>query len=225
MKIKFCLPIVKSSIKEIITEIQKNPDFDFYEIWIDYLPEQPGVILDEVKNLILQFPDNLILCFRRKDGKDMKINLNERKKIIELTENLNVLVDCDIKKQKEDLEFIKNNNLKTKTIVSFHDYEKILSENETKGVISEMEKYNPTIYKIAMQCDNSENSLTMMELLLKLKKQNKKAIVIGMGNYGKITRIFGAMNGNEINFVSGSEKTASGQMTKSEMQDIINRME
>jgi 3-dehydroquinate dehydratase len=56
-----------------------------------------------------------------------------------------------------------------------------------------------------------------------LKKENKRCIILGMGEHGMITRIFGTLWGNEMVFApqTKSEASAPGQLTKQQLATIF----
>jgi 3-dehydroquinate dehydratase len=60
-------------------------------------------------------------------------------------------------------------------------------------------------------------------LLLSLKSEQKKYIILGMGEHGTITRVYGALWGNEMTFApeKEGEETAPGQLTRHEMETIL----
>lgn len=151
----------------------------------------------------------------------MKKNLQE--KIIKLLENSDNLLDLDIKNQKEELDFVRENKLGNKLMVSYHNYDKT---PELEGIINEIEKFNFSIIKIACFCNEPEDSIKLLQILLKLKRDNKKYIVLGMGDQGKIVRIYGALWGNEMNFAPTCEveKSAPGQITKKQLEEIFERI-
>jgi 3-dehydroquinate dehydratase len=65
--------------------------------------------------------------------------------------------------------------------------------------------------------------LKLLLLQQNLKAQNKKHIVLGMGEFGTITRVFGTLWGNELIYapISKGEASAPGQLTKQELENIF----
>lgn len=229
MKIKYCLPIIKSSKGEVLQIILHNLDgYDFFEVWLDYIED-----LDEdfIKSLINKFKDKLILLLRRRDLEKGKLSNDLKSKIIELLEGSVSILDLDIVDQKDDLEFLRKNKSSIKKIVSYHNYGETPPLERLEKIIGEMRKFNPDIFKISTFCKNERDSLKLLNLLLILKKQNeqvfsnrnKKFIILGMGEQGLITRIFGAVWGNAFNFapIGLKERSAEGQLTKRQLENIL----
>lgn len=221
MKIKYCLPIIKSSKEEVLQEILQNIDnYDFFEVWLEYIE---GLDINFIEILLNKFNDKLILLFRRQNLERGKLSVDLRREIIKLLDSSDSLLDLDIFDQKEDLEFINQSNLRIKKIVSYHNYEQTPTLDELQKITEEMDKFNPTILKVSTFCQNKEDGLKLLSLILMLKKNNKKFIVLGMGAERLITRIFGALWGNEFNFapIDLKEKSAEGQLTKRQLENIL----
>lgn len=221
MKIKYCLPIIKSSKEEVLQEILQNLDsYDFFEVWLDYIE---GLDKNFIEILFNKFNDKLILLFRRQNLEKGQLSVDLKREIVNLLNGSENLLDLDIFDQKEDLEFINQNNLNVKKIVSYHNYEQTPALDELQKITEEMDKFNPDILKVSTFCQNKEDSIKLLNLILLLKKGNKKFIVLGMGAEGLITRIFGAFWGNELNFapIDLKEKSAEGQLTKKQMENIL----
>lgn len=224
MKTKLCLPITKQSTQEILTMLRNNMDnFDMAEIYLDYIAEPISLIKNLINDVVKQYPNKIILVFRRIDKNQLQLTLEQRQIIINFCNDKKVYLDFDIYAQKEELHYINVNNLSISLITSFHDYKKTPRTSSLVKVIDEMSLYNPAVYKIATYCETPKDALHLMHLLLDLREQNKKTIVLGMGNNGKITRVFCALYGNEITYAPETmgEQSAQGQLTRSELEKIV----
>ncbi len=205
---------------KVLSEIKKYPSYDFYEIWLDYLED-----LDEIfiEYLISQHGKKLILLLRRNNLEIPKLSLQIRQKVMRLLANKKVFLDLDIS-QKEELSFIKQEKLHIQLLCSYHNYKETPGEKSLTDILAIMKKQNPVIYKIATFCNDENDAICLMKLLVKLKSQDQQYIILGMGKFGTITRIAGAIWGNAINFVPNTKKEASapGQLTKNETEIIYN---
>jgi 3-dehydroquinate dehydratase-1 len=223
MKIKYCLPIIKNTKQEVLEMVQNNNDYDFFEVWLDYI-----IDLDEafVKQILSEFQEKLIILFRRQDNEEIQMSLDKRKSILSFLENTSALLDLDITIQQEELDYLKESNLNIQTIVSYHNYDETPSHEELKKIVEEMTFYHPTILKFATLCQDESDALQLLELLLDMKKQEKKYIVLGMGEKGIVTRIFGTLWGNEMIFApkEKNESSAPGQLTKMQLENIFNSL-
>src|SRR3989344_5175296 len=186
MNIRYCLPIVKNKKEKIVAIIKNNQDYSYFELWLDYIKD---LDVELVKQLADQMGEKLILVFRRKNLEAVQLNSKKRQEIISLLNNSLALLDLDIFNQKEELEYIRANDLKIKTIISYHNYDQTPED----------------------------------EKLYAMKEKHVKCIILGMGNFGMVTRIFGSIWGNEMIFapITKPEESAEGQLTKKQLEKIF----
>lgn len=220
MKINYCLPIIKKNQDEILQMIEENKsDYQYFEIWLDYLDNLDEAFLTRVSTLL---QDRLIVLFRRQNLEPITMPLQRRLDTLALLSRFTSMVDLDIS-QKEELAYIAKIASKPQLILSYHNYQETPSYKAIDEVIKEMEPYHPRIYKIATECQNEDDAFRLMQVLRYLKKQNKKHIVLGMGKFGTITRVFGTLWGNEMIFAPKTleEQSAEGQLTKADLEKIF----
>lgn len=218
-KAKYCLPIIKASKKEVLKSLNTK-GFDFYEVWLDYIKD-----LDEefVVKIAKKLKGKLIFVFRRQNLEPIKLTIERRKNLISLLSKYQNYLDLDFLTQHEELEYFRESSTNLKLILSYHNYKETPKFDYFISLIAKMKRYNPDIYKYATFCQTENNVLILLELILKLKEQKLKYIILGMGEIGKITRIIGGIWGNEINFSPQNleEKSAKGQLTKKSLELIF----
>lgn len=221
MKIKYCLPIFKKTRQEVFDQISENPDYDFYEIWLSYLED---LDTDFVWKISDQYNGKLIFLIRKQNLEKSDLEKELKEKIIKLLETSDNFLDLDINDQKKELDFVKSEKLNNKLIVSYHNYKET---PELGKIAEELEKYDGEIFKVSTFCNDEEDSLKLLTLLMSFKSKGKKFIILGMGEKGKIVRICSALWGNEMNFVpiEEKEKSASGQLTREKMEKILEELE
>lgn len=218
---KYCLPIIKNSKEKVLQEIlQDKNNYNFYEVWLDYITDIDNTF---IKNLKDKLGEKLIVVFRRQNPEMIKMSKDQRLKIISALKNSQSIIDLDISEQKDDLDYLKNEGLKINTIISYHNYLKTPEDRKLKEIIDTINLYNPTILKIATKCNNLKDALRLLELLLDIRGGNVKFIVLGMGELGVITRIFGTLWGNEMIFApkNTTEASAPGQLTKEQLEKVF----
>ena len=221
-KNKYCLPIIKSKSSQVMSLIKETcGQFDYFEIWLDYIRDLNLDFINDLKN---QFGDKLIFLFRRQNLETPKMGFKKRKDIMDAISKTDCFLDLDIS-QKKELVYLKKNS-RTKLVLSYHNYNETPDDEKLKEIISLMKKNNPDIYKISTFCKSDSDAIRLIDLLSKLKKDNLKCIVLGIGQNGIITRIAGALLGNEINFAPLSliDKSASGQLTKPQLENILKKI-
>ncbi len=224
MSPKYCLPVIKSQKADVLKAIDNNlEDYSCFEVWLDYIED-----LDEdfIRQLTQDLNDKLIVLFRRQNLEPIVMNLQKRLSILSALHNSQTLVDLDVRTQTAELNHIGEKGLEIKTIVSYHDYEQTPSAVQLQAIIDTMDEYQPAIYKLATLCNSQEDSLRLLRQLLELKAKGFRAIVLGMGEFGAITRVFGALWGNEMTFAPNkkAEQSAPGQLTRSQLQTILTEL-
>jgi len=220
MKINYCLPIINKNKNEILQIIADYKNvYHYFEVWLDYVEN-----VDEkfIKKLMTLVPKKLIILFRRKNLELTRMNLAKRQAIILLISNAHTYLDLDLSQQ-EEINFIKTNNINCKLIISYHNYRETPDDEILQEIIKEMTEVKPLIYKLATYCKSEADALHLLQLQSILKKRGKKHIILGMGKFGTITRVYGTLWGNEMIFapIDKNEESAPGQMTKKELKKIF----
>lgn len=224
MTIKYCLPIIKNSKAEVLQEILQNIDsYDFFEVWVDYIED---INEQFVQGLIDRFGEKLIVVLRRQNLDKLRMNKDKKLKILSTLENSQAMLDLDIYDQKAELDRLKTNRANVKTIISYHNYLETPNDNKLKKIIGTMKIYNPAIFKIATQCNSPKDGLRLLNMLLKMQEANVRSIILGMGQFGVITRIFGTILGNVMTFApnNSSQLSAPGQLTKGQLETIFREL-
>ena len=222
MRYKYCLPIIQESDDEVQKIISENlDDFDYYEVWLDYIEKLDFSFVDR---LAKQLGERLVIVFRRQHLEKIRMPSEKRKGILEMLRSTAVLVDLDIGQQADELRHAKMLGLRT--IASYHDYNQTPTDVQLAAVVAKMERYSPAIYKLATMCKSQEDSLRLLQLLIKLKAQGKAVVVLGMGELGASSRVLGTLWGNEMTFapVTDAGKSAPGQLTKEQMETIFKEL-
>lgn len=218
---KYCLPIIRTDKTSVMTSITDSlADYTYFEVWLDYVAN-----VDEafVQQLVKLLQGKLIILFRRQNLEPITMEFQRRVNILNTLSNTSVFVDLDVTTQAAELQHIHEHNLTVNTILSYHNYQNTPGPVQLTEIIDIMKGYQPTVYKLATYCKNQEDGLWLMQLLLRLKARGLRVIILGMGEQGTITRIFGTLWGNEMTFapLSHAEQSAPGQLTKSQLETIF----
>jgi 3-dehydroquinate dehydratase type I len=224
MRIAYCLPIIKTSQAEVLEAIAGNDqDYAYFEVWLDYVDRVDDAF---IKQLIDTLNGRLVILFRRQNLEDIKMELDARLAILGLLKGTDVLVDLDVTTQAAELEHIKDSGLNLKTIASYHNYKETPDAVQLKAIIDTMNGYQPSIYKLATLCVGPEDGLRLLNQLLALKAEGLRAIVSGMGEFGAVTRVFGALWGNDMTFAPKDtrESSAPGQLTRGQLDTIFKEL-
>lgn len=223
MRPNYCLPIIKARKTEVLETIRANDDYRFFEVWLDYVGECDKSF---VTQLIKLLDGRLVVLFRRKNLDDIKMSLEQRFSLLEQLSGTKALVDLDVTTQTKELDYARDHKLDLNTIVSYHNYQQTPDSVQLKTIIGIMNGYRPSIYKLSTLCENREDALRLLKQLLEFKTQGRRVIISGMGDLGLVTRVFGALWGNEMTFAPklSSEQSAPGQLTKSQFETIFKEL-
>ena len=218
IKIKYCLPIIKKSKKEVLTAIAKyKGEYQFFEVWFDAIKDLDIAFINK---LIKMLGDKLILLSHRGSEVKTKASKEQKRQILKALHRSRAFIDLDVS-EKAEIAYVRENKLKIKTIVSYHNYKGV--PNSFDKIFRQMRTTNAKIYKIALMCKTETEVLQILAIQQVFKKYNLKHIVIGMGERGLVTRILGTLWGNELVYApkTKAEASAPGQLTKGELERIF----
>ena len=225
MQINYCLPIIAHEKQMVLDEIKKHEqDYACFEVWLDYIE---GVDDAFVRELIAQYPGKLLMLFRRKELEPIRMPMENRQRLMHTMTDQPVYLDLDIS-EKEELEYAATNRLRIRLnlIGSYHNYQATPILAELQSIAVNIANYQPEAIKIATYCHNEEDALRLLQLQLWLKRHGRQHIVLGMGPYGAITRVFGTLWGNELIFAPHTDEEASapGQLTRAQLENIFHSL-
>jgi 3-dehydroquinate dehydratase-1 len=216
----YCLPIQRTSTVDVLAAIGEQSTYDFFEVWIDDVQDFDLLFLDKLVTLL---GGKLVLVFRRPQLAPIRMPLAQRLRVLEHLHNTPALVDLDITSQAAELKHIVERKLSLQTIVSHHDYRHTPGDSQLQTLVRAMQAHQPGILKIATLCQTEQDALRLLQLLLKLRAGQQRFIVLGMGEAGVITRIFGTLWGNELTFAPPNLAAASapGQLTQANTDTVL----
>jgi 3-dehydroquinate dehydratase-1 len=233
-----CLPLVsknkESLIKDLKDIIDLNPDVIEWRIdFFDNLEikENSELILamKYMKEMTKEIP--VIFTFRHiNEGGNRNISQKDRIKIIEkaLEIDLADLIDVEMMIDQLFIEEVKTltDKYKKELILSYHDFKKTPEEKEIINIIKKGEDLGASISKLAVMANSYGDVLKLLNATYesKLSKVEIPIITMAMGNYGKITRVFGGFFGVDMSFASGKGTSAPGQMPVVNVRKILELM-
>ncbi len=225
MQNKFCLPVIKHSCKEVIEEIEQNSkQYHYLEVWLDYVSDADEKF---IKDLAERYPHRIIFLFRRDRLEPAEMTSDSRFQLMLALDKSQTLLDLDVRAQLAEFEFMQLNKLRIKVIGSYHNYKKTPDLTELQLIAEEIVSHHPEIVKIATFCSDEEDALRLLKLQLHLKSQELKHIILGMGQHGSVTRVFGSIWGNEMIYapITGRHRSAEGQLTREQFDTIFKALE
>lgn len=207
----FCITLAESTYKKLLEKIEKGSKYtDFFELRVDYLRDLNTSELEK----LLKLPYKFLFTFRSyEEGGYKKFSDGFRLEWILWALNQKFyLVDLEWKLFKKFYSKLKNLNF-NKILISYHNFKKTPSLKYLNRLLIEMQKRGVKKAKIVCMCKTLEESFRLLNLIFFAKKRKIELISFGMGEKGKISRIFSLFCGAPFTYVvlSKKETVAPGQ--------------
>jgi 3-dehydroquinate dehydratase I len=218
-KVKICAVVTGSTIENLISNLKKAQALSsFVEIRADYIKGLKLSDIEKIRKLIKV--KSIFTCRKKKFGGLFSGSVDNYIKIIKKADTLKFnFLDINVEAANRFKQF--NSDI----IISYHNFERTPDYNVLSEIKTQMNSFKHEIKKFALMIKTESDLYTIYKLLLN-KEKNKKMIVIGMGEKGKISRIITPFFGSYLTFASIDKKlnSASGQMTIGEMTTIFNNL-
>ena len=212
---KIAIPIFQEKYEDVIEVAQDciEKGADVLEFRIDAL-KNPDI--GEIKSTIKEIDFPMIATNRiQSEGGSFKGSEDER---IDILYECAGLVDyVDIELQCDDDYINKIHDTGTKTIVSYHDFEKTPDLNEIMYIVDKEHELGD-IAKVAFMPQDLEDTLTILAVL----SHCEDTIAISMGDLGSYTRVMASKFDSPITFAAGTDVTAPGQIDIETMKALLN---
>ena len=218
-----CCVVIGNTINKLLRNLKiAQQKSDFIELRCDYLNTINKTIIEKIAEKVCV--DTIFTCRKKENGGNFKGTFQEQQEIIKYAMSLNKFTHFDIDfSQIDSWESELSNKTKSyKIILSHHDFKKCLSYKKCISMIDEMFKSGADIAKISCKINSTNNITTMLKVLEKYKKENKKVIFAPMCD-DKSIRILASKYGSWTNFVCLNEKdnTAKGQICIDDYAKIV----
>jgi 3-dehydroquinate dehydratase-1 len=177
-------------------------------------------ISDQLKKISAELPGNPILFTLRDKSEGGKFNGSnaQRNEIYSAAMEFATAIDIESSLAGENDGIIKNAQAKKVTVVlSYHNFEKTPEKSELEKIIRKCFDNGADIAKIAAMCETKDEA----EQLISLTAKHKNIAVVGMGKYGKVTRITAPAFGSVLTyaFTDNKESPVPGQLTVTELKE------
>lgn len=214
---KICVPIFEKNIEKAL-EVSKSYielGADILELRIDAL-ENPTA--NNIEKLVMEINFPLIVTNRTpKEGGLFKGGEEKRIEILVSASSGAEYVDIEL--QTDEVYLSRLLELDTKTIISFHDFEKTPPQNELLDIVKK-EKELGDIAKFAVMPQKMEDTITVLNIL----NQEKNTVGISMGEMGKYTRLVAPLFGSPFTFASAGSSSAPGQLDIQSTRFILDKL-
>ena len=212
---KIAIPIFQEKCSDVIAVAEDCIDkgADILEFRIDAL-KNPEI--SEIKKTIEEINFPMIATNRiNSEGGSFKGSEEDRFRI--LYECCDLVDYVDIELQSDDEYINRIHETGTKTIVSYHDFEKTPDLNEIMYIVSKEQELGD-IAKVAFMPQDLEDTLTVLAVL----SHCENTLAISMGDLGSYTRVMASKFDSPITFAAGTDVTAPGQIDIETMKALLN---
>lgn len=103
-------------------------------------------------------------------------------------------------------------------ILSFHDF--AAGSSDAYEIFERLRARKPTVIKYAYLAHDTIDTIPVWKILKEASEAAQPAVIIGMGEAGKITRILGPAYGSQWTYGSIGEATAPGQISVKDLIDL-----
>jgi 3-dehydroquinate dehydratase type I len=202
-----------------LMQIQKvQKEADVIEIWLDQIEDLNLERLFQVKK-----KPYLCVCKSKREKGKFVGSTDKRLEILYQciargAEYVDINNEAPVKKIKDLIA----HKQKSEVIVSYHSFENTPSFKVLSRICRRMTRLGADICKIATNVRTVDDIATLFKLAHFLQKNGHKHIVLGMGEMGKITRIYSPTLGNVLTFapVEKEKVSAPGQLTVAELNNL-----
>lgn len=218
----FCIPLIAQSWAEVESVLAHHGrDARYIEVWLDYLRDRS---LERIASCSKENPGRFVFHFRRRNLDPIETPLAERRRFLTALAPLDVFIDLDHGSQKEEIDFIRRLSPHATGIVSFHNYTSTPPLPELRRIARQLHiDWPEAIVKLSTFCATAADGEAVIRLERELTEEAIPHIVLGMGEFGRETRIAGAKGGNVMNFtpLTLDASSAPGQLTVGELGRIL----
>ena len=219
----FCLPLQCAHADQVLRSIDENSAFyRFFEVWLGAI----GDLDDDMVELLLRLCAPSLIFVLRTKGLEMTLPFERRKYFMHEMAGSPALLDLDVTVQKPEIRYLEKSSLAIKTILSYHNFEKTPSAKKLRDITAWMAGHGAAVSKVAAMCNTPGDALRLLDLGLELKSQGREYIVLGMGEHGVVTRVFGTLWGNKLLFapIDAAQASAPGQLTLAQLERIFSAL-
>lgn len=215
---QFCLPIQVSTWAVFLDQLRgPGREYDLVELWMDGLQDWSPA---SWKALSATERARTLVIFRRDRLLPTRLDANEQLRRIETVGPDCAMIDLDIRTQGGVISQLPSALRATKLLVSSHDYERTPDSEELRRCAKEMAGVGPVALKLVTMCHEESDVVRLLTLLLELRAGSVPATVLGMGAAGRVSRVLGALWGNQLSFAPANSEHASapGQLTLEQLK-------
>ncbi len=226
-----CAVIAKKNFKDTLNLAEKIGNLETVgaiEFRLDYLDIVEFKNLNEFGNNInkidgIKNKTKIATCMLKQEGGNFTGSEDKRIEILKHATKFSDYLTIEVKSFQQEPDKMKD-FLNSNLILSKHNFTECPDRKETEKILDDMEKIKAkckgkVIKKIAVKFNSFEDTYKILPFLTE-EKNFGNVIIIGMGKYGKLSRVLNHYFGF-LTYVCLEEKTAEGQLCLDEFGEIL----
>lgn len=219
MKPQICIPIVEKTEQEILATAKDYAGLtvdlvewriDFFEGIADY--EKTVKTACRLKEIL---PQKLIVTWRTiaEGGEPVPEEISYEKMLTAMIE-ANACDYLDMEMERVCRIFEKAKKAGIQLIGSYHNFDLTPSEEEMLSRLKTMKELGFDIAKIAVMPKEPEDVTRLLSVTETMKEENPDypLITMAMGEFGRVSRLYGFLYGSSVTFASAGKVSAPGQV-------------
>ncbi len=222
----FCIPLIVESLGEIEATLEKHGhETRYLEVWLEYMRDRTP---EKVVQLARAHPGRFVFHFRRRELAPIETSLQDRLAFWGALLPFDVFIDLDVNSQRSEIDFVRSQGRRATGIASYHNYAATPSLPALRAIARRLHlEWPDAVVKLATFCTSPDESESLIRLERELTEEAISHIVVGMGEYGRVTRIAGARGGNLMNFtpLTLETRSAAGQIPLGAFREELERAE
>jgi 3-dehydroquinate dehydratase-1 len=197
--------------------IGKPPPCDVVEIRLDLI-ELPT---SEIRSALQAIKTPILLTSRHPaEGGQGELNADQRMSRVEPLLDLAGAVDIELRSVTEMKHLIdRARSLSVPVIGSFHDFQATPPDEVLEGAISFGENAGLAAVKIAAYLNSADDLSRLLKITTAIRRL--RLSVMGMGPWGRVSRLVLAKGGSLLNYGFLGESNAPGQWPAEKLKDLL----
>lgn len=226
-----CIPLVARSRDEVLKVGSSISSFgpDFVELRIDYWDFLKDVseVIEVIAQLRRMFPETpfILTCRDHREGGFKEVDLELKRRIYEesIKEGLVDFIDLELALGQDYIDSIRAKKGSTFLILSYHEFSKVLSEDEIFAKFAQEAFCGADVIKVAIMPKSHDDLIALLNATLRARRAfpGVPIISMAMGEVGVLSRIVGFAWGSDLSFAMFSEASAPGQVSASVLSNLF----
>jgi 3-dehydroquinate dehydratase I len=197
-----------------------SSDIEFCELRIDLI--HPYSVALEKAGRAISVP-KIITVRDPAEGGANSLNEETRRYLLERWLPLSTFIDIEFRNREQYSDLVQRaESLGKGVIVSFHDFSGTPTLKELEEILAQYGPAGNTIFKFATHLSQWSDVVTLVNLVE--KNRNHRIAAMGMGEFGKLSRVILARMGSCLTYCSVGKAVAPGQWSYAKLREILSEL-